>query len=358
MMKGKNKSKIVVCGTGFGQIYLKGIDFFKDDYELVGILARGSEVAKNCALKYGVPLITNINELKKEEIDIACVVIRSTVVGGEGTSIAKQLLSNGINVLQEQPIHYNDYIECIKTATRNRCLYSFNGFYSNLDISKEFIKVMRKIYRKSKINYIEASCSVHVLFSFIEFLGKVFNGFGNCSFEKVESKNYKSYFSEIRGEIKKIPISLKVINKISGIEPDNGIEFIFKISIGTDAGTLILTDVNGMVVWIPRMRIPHNKTNGMSIYDDDKMLKRPVSEIVYPYKERNYKELYETVWPKGIGNVLVDFNKEIFNNEKNSNMQRIQLQIETCKIWGTIGELLGTAENINGDMPSKTIDEY
>lgn len=45
------KVKIVVCGTHFGKVYLKGIEKLKEKCELVGIVARGSEQAQKCAPK-------------------------------------------------------------------------------------------------------------------------------------------------------------------------------------------------------------------------------------------------------------------------------------------------------------------
>lgn len=50
------------------------------------------------------------------EVDLACVVIRSGIVGGSGADIALSLLNKGINVLQEQPVSYVEAANCMKTA--------------------------------------------------------------------------------------------------------------------------------------------------------------------------------------------------------------------------------------------------
>lgn len=57
-------------------------------------------------------MITDLNEVSKKDFDMACVVIRSTAVGGKGTEIAGALLEKGIHVIQEHPVHYkfNTYI--------------------------------------------------------------------------------------------------------------------------------------------------------------------------------------------------------------------------------------------------------
>lgn len=70
-----------------------------------GILARGSDNAVACAQGYNVPLYTDINQLPHNGINVACVVVRSTVVGGQGTKLANDLLMRGIHVIQEHPVH-------------------------------------------------------------------------------------------------------------------------------------------------------------------------------------------------------------------------------------------------------------
>ncbi|CVI64924.1 Oxidoreductase family, NAD-binding Rossmann fold [Clostridiales bacterium CHKCI001] len=351
------KLRVVVCGTHFGKVYLKGIEYLNERYELVGIVARGSRQAQKCAQKYNVPLITKVEELEEKDVDLACVVIRSAIIGGAGTDLGINILKRGISVLQEQPVHFEDYVKCLKVAKDNNCLYSFNGFYSNLNISKCFIEAAKKISAKSQINYIDAACSVHVLFPLIELIGKALEGFGSYRFERIEA-NCQEYFTEIRGEIKRIPFSLKVINKMNASDPDNGMEMIHKLSIGGDAGTLVMTDTNGMVVWNPRMKIPHDADGVLDMSGNDKEAKMPVSEILYPYVSQNYKEMYEKTWPQGIGNSLNDFTEEIVEEDKRVTLQRMQFQMEVCKVWGIIGELIGPAQNITDCIITRTINEY
>ncbi|MBT2157740.1 Gfo/Idh/MocA family oxidoreductase [Clostridioides difficile] len=77
-MNDKVKLKILVCGVGFGQFYLKALERLKDEYELVGIFSRGSEISKDMQ-KYKVPLLTDISSISKNDVDVACVVINSTL---------------------------------------------------------------------------------------------------------------------------------------------------------------------------------------------------------------------------------------------------------------------------------------
>ena len=115
------KIRVIVNGVGFGQFYLRALEELKEEYELVGILSRGSEWSKKCAYKYEVPLYTDVDEITKDMVDLVCVVVKSTVVGGAGSSIVEKILEKGINVIQEHPVHQEDYIKFIKMAQKNNC---------------------------------------------------------------------------------------------------------------------------------------------------------------------------------------------------------------------------------------------
>lgn len=120
------KLRVIVCGVGFGRYYIEAILRLPDLFELVGILSRGSKNSIKLAEKYGVPLMTDIEEISKENVDAVCVVVKSSIVGGNGTDIVMQLLEKGIHVIQEQPIHSEEYKKCLIIAKKNHCKYQLN----------------------------------------------------------------------------------------------------------------------------------------------------------------------------------------------------------------------------------------
>lgn len=80
---------------------------------------------------------------------MACVVIRSTAVGGKGTEIAGALLEKGIHVIQEHPVHYNDIVKLLKVAKENNCVYQVNSFYPNVKNVQEFIVKSNKLLKRA-----------------------------------------------------------------------------------------------------------------------------------------------------------------------------------------------------------------
>ena len=94
--------KAVVVGSTFGSVYAEGIKI-ADDVELAGIVGRGSKRSAALAASYGVPLYQGANAVPAN-IDLACVVVRSAMVGGDGVEISRSFLEKGIHVIQEQPM--------------------------------------------------------------------------------------------------------------------------------------------------------------------------------------------------------------------------------------------------------------
>ena len=84
------KVKILVCGARFGQFYMEAIKK-NEKYELAGILARGSDLAKACARRYETELYTDFEEASKN-IDVVCIAVKTGVLGGNGTELAIRFL--------------------------------------------------------------------------------------------------------------------------------------------------------------------------------------------------------------------------------------------------------------------------
>src|SRR5262245_33378342 len=130
-MAAKNgRLRVVVCGAVFGQVYLEAFRRREYPLELVGILARGSARAQACARYYDVPVFTNIGEIPAD-VDAACVVVRSRILGGKGTDLAHALMRRGIHVLQEHPVHPDEMAESLRLGRAERVLYRLNSFYVN-----------------------------------------------------------------------------------------------------------------------------------------------------------------------------------------------------------------------------------
>ncbi|ACV63454.1 thiazolinyl imide reductase [Desulfofarcimen acetoxidans DSM 771] len=340
--------RVVVCGTTFGRIYLDAIKQLSKEYKLVGIVARGSEQAGRCAQEYGIPLYTDVNRLTKEETDAACVVVRSTVVGGQGSYLANNLLMKGVHVLQEHPIHYDDLAECFRNARQHSCCYYLNSFYPDLVTVYSFIETALKVLKNSKLNYIEASCSLQVLFPLVDILGKVLGGFRPWSFASVSKSTAEDPFSTVIGQIKDLPVTLRIQNQINPADPDNNTHLLHRIVIGTDSGNLIMTDSHGIVLWCPNMYVPRTEDGVLDIYGTSSFLSLPVMEEVVSLKNKTFQSIFTEVWPSAMKRTLQRFRNIIMSGKNNSSLS--QYMLTACQVWQDISNQLGPVQIISGNQ--------
>lgn len=340
--------KVIVCGTTFGRVFMQSIKAMPDKFQLVGIVARGSAQAAKCAAEYDVPLINNIDNIDKDKVDIACVIIRSAIAGGAGTDIANKLLSKGINVIQEFPVHQSELGECLRTARYSNCYYEVDGFYADVESPRNFIKAANQILTKSQPIYIDAACSLQMLYPMIDILGKALGSFRPWSFQLL-SPPQEGQFCNFGGQISGIPLFLRVQNQINPKDPDNHMHVMHRITIGTNSGNLQLTDTHGLVLWNPKMHVERTSDGVMALHGSGSFFYLKVSELVSPDKNATYQEIFSEVWTDGVGNLLCRFRDKILAKKKDQTYA--QYQLTACQVWQDIAKLLGPAQNITGQNP-------
>ncbi|MBB4267125.1 Gfo/Idh/MocA family oxidoreductase [Roseospira visakhapatnamensis] len=138
------KKKILIVGAKFGEVYLNA---FLEDHPWiapVGLVARGSPRARRLAHAHAVPQYTSVEDVPGP-IDGACVVVRSAIVGGDGTRLAETLLARGVSVLQEHPVHPDDVQRLQDAAQGNGLSYRVNPFYRHARAPRTFIRAAREV---------------------------------------------------------------------------------------------------------------------------------------------------------------------------------------------------------------------
>ena len=78
--------KVLVCGSYYGQTYLRALVTSGFPFQIAGILANGSERSHRVALKYKTRLFNKVSEIPHD------VVMSCVAIGGEaGTEITLEL---------------------------------------------------------------------------------------------------------------------------------------------------------------------------------------------------------------------------------------------------------------------------
>ncbi|MDM8328516.1 Gfo/Idh/MocA family oxidoreductase, partial [Staphylococcus felis] len=143
--------KCIVCGSRFGQFYIEALKRIPN-INLHGLLATGSERSIDCANHYQIQLYNDVDELP-DDIDLACIAIKSEVQGGKGNLIAESLLKRGIDVIFEQPLSEKEYISLFKLAKKEKRYFTVCNLYSQLPSVQNFIQNFKFIKKEQSIKY-------------------------------------------------------------------------------------------------------------------------------------------------------------------------------------------------------------
>lgn len=327
--------KVLVCGTGFGQYYLRAIKTLTEEVELVGILSRGSKQSAQWADQLSVPLYTSLEQLDSVKIDIACVVIKSEIVGGSGTNLVEYFFNRGVHVFQEHPVHYDTYAASIKLARKNNCYYFMNTFYPFLRSVDVFLKTLEKRKVDSKINYIRAECGIQVLFPMIDMLGRATGNMSSFKIDKDTIDEKQLPFAMVRGTIGTVPFMLLIKNEMDIQNVESNIALLHQMNVNTSRGNLTLTDVHGQVVWTPVIHEDLKSGEGEKSFSNI-----PVQQSLTDSSEFTMENIFDTLWPGSIRRSLRELIAKIDAGENMAATHQHYLSV--CKAWNEIGTMLGT----------------
>ncbi|GAA4076188.1 Gfo/Idh/MocA family oxidoreductase [Nonomuraea soli] len=288
--------RVVVCGTKFGQIYLSALA--GGPFELTGILARGSPRSAGYAKEYGVPLLTDPDQVP-EVADLACVVVRSGVVGGEGSELATALLERGVHVLQEHPVHADELARCLRAARSAGAIHHINTLYVHLEPVRRFVEAARRLRALQQPLYIDAACSVHVAYALFDILGRALGGLRPWAFAPAPQAGP---FTCLTGTIGGVPLTLRVQNQIAPNDPDAHLHLLHRITLGTEGGNLTLVNTHGPLVWSPRMYVGRDADDRFDIEAEHLCL--PSATVLGPERAPTFREIVGTLWPDGVRRAL------------------------------------------------------
>lgn len=335
----QEKIKTIVAGTTFGQFYMKALEYMSDRFEFCGILAGGSKRSERLAKEYQVPLYKNVDDLP-EDIELACVIIRASALGGKGTELSLALMNRGISIIQEQPLHHKELSECFRCAKKNGVFFHVGDLYVNLPAVRQFTAAAKELMKKQQIVYIEVSCSTQVSYPLVDILCHIFPTMRPFRIKK--SDNESGPFHILTAEITKIPTIFLIHNEMNPDDPDNFMHLLQRITVGTTAGRLCLYDSHGGVTWHNRLHVP------TSLYSEG-ALNQKLPDNLYQNSryqlgdlpEMRYSDIIGIEWPKSIARDL-----DIYCQLKEGKLKRPVLasrELIASEIWHSITNELGYA---------------
>lgn len=330
----KKRLKTIVCGTNFGEFYLNALEKMNLDFQIVGIIGRGSERTKRISKKYNVPLYLNVEELPSD-IDLACVIVRSEGTGGDGTELCIALLNRGIHVIQEQPVYQKHLYKCYKLAREKNLIYLTANLYSNLSNMECFAMYARKLNELSALEYISVSFSTQLSYIALDLLA-ISGISGDLDLDDNIVKGLGP-FDILYGKIGTRPILIEFNNQLNPKFPDYNMYLMYSFKFYYEDGVLSINDAYGDVTWRPRTYIKGAK-------DDADISKESIYEVLDSLKKISTSKFFQTYWTDSVSSELIKMKHYI--NAGKLDIHRVNRELSTSKKWEILQKKAGYAKFI------------
>jgi pyochelin biosynthetic protein PchG len=338
------RPRVLVCGTGFGRTYLAALRQPEMPFELAGILARGGQRSRDCARYYQVPLYTEIAQVP-EDVQVACVVLNSGVNGGRGAEVAQQLMTRGIHVLQEHPLHQAELAACLRQARRSGVIYHLNTHYVHVDAVACFVRAARRLLAHQPAQFIDALTSFQVLYTLIDILGQALGGIRPWSVtgQARTAEPAPEVLRTVNVVLGEVPITLRIQNQVHPARRDSGAHIMHRVTLATEGGNLLLATTQGPVLWNPRLHMPADYQNAVTVADSGaEYLDLPsVSWLTAPGGP-SYREVIGQEWPRAVARALLALRQAIMDGE--DPLPAGQYQLAVCRLVADITACLGSPE--------------
>lgn len=266
----KKKRRVLIVGAKFGEIYLNAFLNSSPNLELAGLMARGSSRARQLAHDFGIPLYTAVDQIP-EGIDIACVVVRSTVAQGQGGQLAEQFLQRNIHVLQEHPLHPAEVDHLQRIAIKRGLIYWVNSFYPFVSAGRSWVSCANRV--RSLLDGAspvtgQFTTSRQLLYSTLDLL---LQAYGIVDTRKIQVEQLCSDTDDLFATlIIKLPegdrISLRLQSVLNPSDPDMFSLVMHQASLFWPSGYLTLESTYGPVVWTGAFHDGQHNLSERSMY--------------------------------------------------------------------------------------------
>ncbi|MBR1745688.1 MAG: Gfo/Idh/MocA family oxidoreductase [Fibrobacter sp.] len=350
------KKKVIVCGSAFGQFYIRALQAMPEKFELVGLFAKGSARSQKCAETYGIPLYTEFEKIPP--VDLACVILSSRSIGGLGTEYAVRFMEKGVNVIHEQPNHPKDLATCLRVAKKTGTYFKTSDLYLKLPEVARFIRIARELNRINPPLYVKAAFSPQVAFPAMDILTSALPAVHSVIFENTIKK--VGPFDIMTGKLGGIPTVMEYHNQVNPEDRDNYAHLFHNFAFVYESGRLTLEDTFGPVLWKPRMHAPKSLYNPEERDNLPDYIQENSIEILGDFKPRHFDRILLGDWEKSIAETLLEFIGMV--ERKDDQTAKVQRELIYSKLWADLTNAFGFAEVIHPDghhyIPSRKIKNF
>jgi pyochelin biosynthetic protein PchG len=341
--------RVVVCGTNFGRFYVEAV-LDHPGYVLAGILTRGSAASRGYAQRLGVPHYTDVSRLP-DDIDAACVVVGSSISGGDGTDLAKALIGRGIHVLQEHPVHLDELTECLKLARRHQVQYRLNTHYPHVGPVRAFIQAARRLTGRQEPLFVDAATPIHLMQPMVDILGRALGSLRPWRFATPSALSEElgtQPFRILQGLLGGVPLTLRVHHQMDPADRDNHALHWHRVSLGTEGGVLTLADTHGPLLWSPRLHVGRDADHRF-VLDGPGTGDLDLATTSVVGGTGTFREVFTDLWPQAVSLALDGLRDAVV--EGRDALRAAQYDLAVCRIWSDLAARLGPPQIIRPAVP-------
>mgnify|MGYP000894203279 FL=1 len=348
--------KVIIVGAKFGELYLNAFIDPTNNLQLAGLLSTGSVRSQSLADAFGIPLYQSVSDLP-EDIDIACVVVRASVIGGTGNLLVEDLLKRGINVIQEHPVSVQEITRHHGIAAQHQVHYCVNSFYPASAAGQAWLSSSHHINQQAgqPPSYGSLTTSRQLLYSTLDWLLQSLTVETQTLTPELLSQ--QPHFNVINLHSNHGHYLLQLQNYLDPDDPDMHSLAMHKMMLGWEAGYLSLTDSYGPITWTPVLHAKDHQSDHLSIYQragtpDGDYLHSPTTQVLYQ-NNASRLDTFETLGPEGVLTTLNRFVKQIEQGLTDPSLS-ISHQQNVAHLWQTILTLVGPVKE-RKLQPARTI---
>lgn len=302
------RKRVLIVGARFGEAYLNAFLRGRPGLELAGLLSRGSARARQLTQAFAIPLYTSMEQVP-DDIDIACVVVRSTIVGGMGTSIAEALLTRGIHVIQEHPVHPDEVQRLQQKAAEQGVNYWVNSFYSHTECGRCWAGAAADIRHQlhgEPPTLVQLTTSRQLLYSSLDLIVRAGGWLPQDIVVRPDVQVQGEVFTDLQLQASGTAIALRLQATMDPGEPDQHSQVMHHCDFIWPSGYLSLAATYGPVNWTPALYMPGHHDEQHSLYrqpDASSGLGTETHRMLYPAAV-NWQEAMEVHGPAGVAWLL------------------------------------------------------
>lgn len=342
------RPRIVVCGSGFGRIYLAALQRPGMPFRLAGLLANGSPRSRTVADRHGIPLWTDPDQVPAD-VELACVVVPGATNGGDGAALACRLMSRGIHVLHEHPLHHGELADCLRQARRSGVVHMVTTNYVHLDAVRTFVAAAGRLLDRQPAVLVDVMTGIQVLYTVIDILGRAMGTLRPWSLTAGAGPG-RPVLHSIEGTFAGVPATMRVQNQMRPGDRDNGVHVPHRITLVTEGGSLLLADSSGPVVWAPRLHMPADYATAVSVADcAPGDLDLPAAVCLTPPAQPTHREVLVQQWPAAAERALRRFRDAV--GSTTDPLADGQYHLGIARLVADLTRRLGPPQLMSGPAP-------